>query len=74
MTTPATEQEAIAQALEMSGGLVSFEGQNCNDWLEGESCGGWDGVSRRCECGNRRVSWEFSRLVDGELIADAVAW
>jgi hypothetical protein len=22
-----------------------------------EDCGGWDGVSRRCECGNRRVEW-----------------
>jgi len=23
-----------------------------------EDCAGWDGESRRCECGNRRVSWE----------------
>lgn len=22
-----------------------------------ENCGGWDGVSNRCECGNRRVAW-----------------
>jgi len=34
------------------GVLHSFSGEdNC------ENCGGWDGVSRRCECGNRRVSW-----------------
>jgi hypothetical protein len=33
--------------------LNSFGGEdNC------KNCGGWDGFSRRCECGNRRVSWE----------------
>jgi len=33
---------------------VSFGGDdNCED------CFGWDGESRRCSCGNRRVSWEF---------------
>lgn len=30
-----------------------FEGQNCDG-----PCNGWDGVSNRCECGNRRVSWQ----------------
>lgn len=29
-----------------------FCGNNC----EGP-CRGWDGVSRRCDCGNRRVCW-----------------
>lgn len=29
-----------------------FNGQNCDG-----PCEGWDGKSRRCECGNRRVSW-----------------
>jgi len=24
-----------------------------------EDCSGWDGESRRCECGNRRVSWSY---------------
>lgn len=24
-----------------------------------ENCSGWDGTSHRCECGNRRVGWEF---------------
>lgn len=34
-------------------GLIRFGGDdNC------EGCGGWDGESRRCQCGNRRVSWE----------------
>lgn len=41
-----------------------FEGNNCSDcgsdWNDGKQCLGWDGVSRRCECGNRRVSWETS--------------
>lgn len=29
-----------------------FNGQNCDG-----PCAGWDGESRRCECGNRRVGW-----------------
>lgn len=38
---------------EENGTLFGFGGDdNC------EGCGGWDGSSRRCECGNRRVSWE----------------
>lgn len=32
-------------------GDILFSGQNCDD------CAGWDGLSRRCNCGNRRVSW-----------------
>lgn len=38
---------------------VLFDGQNCNDWLDPDEadCLGWDGHSRRCDCGNRRVSW-----------------
>ena len=32
---------------------ISFSGDdNC------ENCSGWDGSSRRCDCGNRRVGWE----------------
>jgi hypothetical protein len=31
----------------------SFVGDDfCDD------CNGWDGSSRRCDCGNRRVCWE----------------
>ena len=38
---------------QQEGGYFSFSGDDsCED------CIGWDGVSRRCECGNRRVSWE----------------
>lgn len=42
--------EAIAKAKE--GGFRSFGG---DDWCE--NCKGWDGDSRRCDCGNRRVYW-----------------
>lgn len=73
-----TEAEAIAQALQTGGGLVSFEGQNCTvDYLDegAVECGGWDGVSRRCECGNRRVSWEVYRDDSGDgVIVEAVAY
>ena len=29
-----------------------FAGQNCDG-----PCRGWDGIDRRCDCGNRRVCW-----------------
>jgi hypothetical protein len=35
-----------------SGGYIDFCGQNCDG-----PCEGWDMESRRCDCGNRRVSW-----------------
>lgn len=40
-------------------GDIKFDGMNCNDWIgeDEEECTGWDGLSRRCECGNRRVDW-----------------
>ena len=33
---------------------IDFEGDRsgCDD-----DCRGWDGQERRCDCGNRRVSW-----------------
>lgn len=37
---------------ESEGGYVGFSGQNCED-----ECAGWNPSDRRCECGNRRVSW-----------------
>jgi hypothetical protein len=43
--------EEIARLKEQVG-LHDFNGQNCDG-----PCGGWDGASRRCECGNRRVWW-----------------
>lgn len=56
-----TAEEAIAAAtkeVELSNDTISFEGQNCNDFQDEEVCSGWDGLSHRCECGNRRVYWE----------------
>ena len=54
--------------LEENGGYISFVGHNCNDWKdeEEEECPGWDGVSHRCECGNRRVYWDW----DGESLEE----
>jgi hypothetical protein len=37
---------------------LDFDGNNCDD--AGESCNGWNGFSKRCCCGNRRVYWEKS--------------
>lgn len=42
------------------GALYDFDGKNCED------CPGWDGKSKRCECGNRRVSWVLG--FDGKSI------
>jgi hypothetical protein len=61
--TDFTLEDAVGQAEEIafseevarrlnSGGPFSFSG---DDFCEG--CDGWDGVSRRCACGNRRVGW-----------------
>ena len=44
-------EELVAEA-QQSDELYSFNGQNCDD------CSGWDGISRRCDCGNRRVGWD----------------
>ena len=35
--------------------VFEFDGFNCDS----DECNGWDGESRRCECGNRRVDWEL---------------
>ena len=38
--------------------LIEFDGMNCNDF-DNNYCDGWDGYSRRCSCGNRRVEWSW---------------
>lgn len=68
-----TAEEAIAAA-EASGGVDEFEGQNCNDWDDGTFCSGWDGVSRRCDCGNRRVYWATGQYSSGKFYAYAEAY
>lgn len=61
MTFHATPEAALAaaQAECESQGLIEFNDQNCNDWLEEDQdpCEGWDGHDSRCECGGRRVYW-----------------
>jgi hypothetical protein len=55
-----TAEEATKAAEESVGdSYVEFEGMNCNDYLDDDAveCEGWDGVSYRCDCGNRRVYW-----------------
>lgn len=44
-------------------GFTSFHGDDyCED------CSGWDGESRRCDCGNRRVSWSYDGGIDNMYI------
>lgn len=55
------------------GGFFDFYGHNCNSGGytrynggsdSDDDCPGWDGESRRCDCGNRRVSWEYDEEND----------
>jgi len=39
-----------------------------------DDCGGWDGESRRCDCGNRRVYWATTKLHNGTFAAHAEAY
>jgi len=45
-------KEKAKREAEIGDGYISFDGQNCED-----ECAGWNSKDRRCECGNRRVSW-----------------
>ena len=64
----ATEEEAIARGIEA--GVDEFNGnENCDD-----ECFGWDGESRRCCCGNRRVDWVTEQNNDGRWQAYGEAW
>ena len=68
-----TAEEAIKAGIE-EGGVDEFDGMNCMDADDGTYCSGWDGVSRRCDCGNRRVSWETGQFDNGKFYAYAVAY
>ncbi len=67
-----TEDEAISNALKDYGWQDDFSGKNCEDF--GSVCAGWDGESRRCECGNRRVYWCPEQNSDGKWYVFAEAW
>lgn len=70
----ATEDEAIANGnVQAAAYLVEFEGQNCDDW-DDVGCAGWDGESRRCDCGNRRVYWVTEQEASGKWVAYGEAW
>lgn len=64
-----TEDQAILEKMPPDGGFIDFYGKNCED-----PCQGWDGMSRRCECGNRRVSWTVEKDSDGNFSATAEAY
>ena len=70
-----TAEEAIQAAID-AGGVDEFNGMNCNDDLDDDSeeCTGWDGVDRRCDCGNRRVGWEIGQYSNGKFYAYAEAY
>jgi len=74
MTKYLTAEAAIAAA-EANGDVDEFEGMNCNDYLEDgqPECTGWDGVSYRCDCGNRRVYWATYGDTETGFTAFAVA-
>lgn len=70
-----TPEEAIQDAIKNSDGMIEFDGQNCEDVLdEGSYCAGWDGESRRCDCGNRRVYWDTEQTGLGKFYAIARAY
>lgn len=69
--TDAAEKEA------MNGNdHISFCGMNCNDYLDENSteCEGWNGESRRCSCGNRRVAWSYYKDSSNKVCAIADAY
>lgn len=68
MTDQEIVEKLIKEKFEHSDLYFDFEGKNCEDF---GACAGWDGSDRRCECGNRRVSWELS---DDKTYITAVAW
>ena len=62
-------KEKAKREAEIGDGYISFDGQNCED-----ECDGWNPKDRRCECGNRRVSWTdgyYSDFRDMSIYAEA---
>jgi hypothetical protein len=66
-TLKLAEIAAIDESEDMNtnGRTIDFDGNNCDD-LDDNVCDGWDGRSRRCECGNRRVSWSYNQYTDNK--------
>jgi len=74
--TPEQAEAAAKAYAEANGGFDTFDGMNCNDYLDDDQpeCIGWDGISRRCDCGNRRVSWDIEQNSNGKFYAVARAY
>jgi hypothetical protein len=70
------EAEAAAVSDAQMRGSIPFDGWNCNDYLNDDEipCTGWDGISRRCDCDNRRVYWYVTQDKAGFFTAEAVAY
>lgn len=64
----AFQKEVAKREAEIGDGYISFSGQNCDD-----PCNGWNPKDRRCECGNRRVSWtdDYSNFKNMSIYAEA---
>jgi hypothetical protein len=64
----AFNKEVAKREAEIGDGYIGFSGQNCED-----ECDGWNPKDRRCQCGNRRVSWtdEYSDFRDMSIYAEA---
>lgn len=58
--------ELVAKKLkELGYGYIDIKDYNC----EQADCVGWDGISKRCECGNRRVYWRHD-ISDDEVYVE----
>jgi hypothetical protein len=64
----AFQKEVKEREYEIGDGYIGFSGQNCED-----ECEGWNPQTRRCQCGNRRVSWTdgYSDFRNMEIYAEA---
>ena len=58
--------EECEKIIKDSNGWIKFAG---NDYCE--NCRGWDGKDKRCDCGNRRVSWEED---SSSTFMDPIVW
>jgi hypothetical protein len=62
-------KEKSKREAKIGDGYIGFSGQNCDD-----PCDGWNPQDRRCQCGNRRVSWTdgyYSDFRNMEIYAEA---
>jgi hypothetical protein len=69
-----TADEAIENAVnDHEEPVINFEGMNCNFIGQDKECEGWDKVSKRCHCQNKRVAWTAAKN-DGRWFAYAEAY